>query len=741
MNMKNLTKKGLHLLVAAILSIFSLLHSQRASAQCTAPSPTLGTVDATWFTINWSTVSGALWYSIQYRELPSGAWTSLSATPPTTTITITGLMPNTDYEYRMRSNCSGPTQSSWATITPITTLASSSCGTPSLTAGTKTISSLNFTWAAISGASYYRVRHRAVGAGSWNPVVTTSGTSFTISGLSAGTDYEMEVQTVCSLPFNISSWSTTLSMKTCENVSVLASPTSVCSTKSSSISATSANDPNYTYTWMPGSLSGASQTVSPASTTVYTVTATEAGSCTVTKTLTVTVTPWSKNNSVGSNSQSETIADGTSVLFIDNTCNALAQVIDVSGGNVLGSTTVTDVVAATEDQTTLPGRMFGRRKITIAPTSNGPAYIKLYFSQADFDSYNSTNASLSNYYLSLPTSGNNSDPNKIYFRIIKIVGGVPNGYLRPISWNSAISMWEALDTLTTLDATYGFYTMPSCNGITVSGLATGTIGSNSAVITWTAVTPPPTGFYGIRYENVTDNPGVWSYLSSGSGTTSATITGLTPGKNYNVQIRRECSSQSWGAWSTSVNFNTTATCLTPSGITATPNSTTTATISWSAVSGASWYNVRYREQSGPGAWTTLSASGTSSSLSGLTASTTYDYQVLTKCSVNDISAWSTIDDFTTPAMRAGNEVLADATSSSIVVYPNPISNQVTIDGLNLEKGATVTITDISGKRLYTNTMSKSEDTALTIPTEHFAKGVYILNIESASGKHTIKLSK
>ncbi|MCC6582176.1 MAG: T9SS type A sorting domain-containing protein, partial [Chitinophagales bacterium] len=70
--------------------------------------------------------------------------------------------------------------------------------------------------------------------------------------------------------------------------------TSICAGAGTPLGVTSPNDPNYTYTWMPGSLSGASQSVSPGSTQIYTVTAVDASGgsfdgCTNTGTVTVTV--------------------------------------------------------------------------------------------------------------------------------------------------------------------------------------------------------------------------------------------------------------------------------------------------------------------------------------------------------------------------------------------------------------------------------------------------------------------
>ncbi len=72
------------------------------------------------------------------------------------------------------------------------------------------------------------------------------------------------------------------------------------------------------------------------------------------------------------------------------------------------------------------------------------------------------------------------------------------------------------------------------------------------------------------------------------------------------------------------------TCGTPSGLSASV-STTTANLSWTAVSGAANYTVQY-QLSGGTTWTTLTATTNSTSLSGLTSSTTYNWQVQANCS-------------------------------------------------------------------------------------------------------------
>src|SRR5437867_10078853 len=60
-----------------------------------------------------------------------------------------------------------------------------------------TSSLATFSWTAASGASSYNVRYRVVGNYSWT-TSTSSTTSFNATGLNPNTNYEWQVQTVCS---------------------------------------------------------------------------------------------------------------------------------------------------------------------------------------------------------------------------------------------------------------------------------------------------------------------------------------------------------------------------------------------------------------------------------------------------------------------------------------------------------------------------------------------------------------
>lgn len=93
------------------------------------------------------------------------------------------------------------------------------------------------------------------------------------------------------------------------------------------------------------------------------------------------------------------------------------------------------------------------------------------------------------------------------------------------------------------------------------------------------------------------------------------------------------------------------TCAVPTGLASSSVTATSATVSWGAVSGAVSYNLQYKTAAAT-TWTTVSVAGTSSNLTGLTASTTYNYQVQTVCSGSS-SAYSTAASFTTTAGGGG----------------------------------------------------------------------------------------
>jgi hypothetical protein len=109
-------------------------------------------------------------------------------------------------------------------------------------------------------------------------------------------------------------------------------------------------------------------------------------------------------------------------------------------------------------------------------------------------------------------------------------------------------------------------------------------------------------------------------------------------------------------------------CGTPSGLSATNITQTSATVNWGSVSGATSYNLQWK-LSGASTWNTVTGiSGTSYGLSGLTAGTTYNYQVQAVCGSTS-GNYSTSSSFTTTSGSCSDQYEANNTRSAAKVIP------------------------------------------------------------------------
>lgn len=97
-------------------------------------------------------------------------------------------------------------------------------------------------------------------------------------------------------------------------------------------------------------------------------------------------------------------------------------------------------------------------------------------------------------------------------------------------------------------------------------------------------------------------------------------------------------------YSVNITTGTSTSCGTPGSLSAGSVTSTSATLNWTAVSGAASYNIRYKSTASTN-WTTTSATSTSKSISGLSGSTVYEFQVQAVCS--STGAYSASATFTT----------------------------------------------------------------------------------------------
>ncbi|MFN0276171.1 MAG: PKD domain-containing protein [Chitinophagales bacterium] len=76
-----------------------------SGSECTSPTQTYATlITSNSATLSWNQVSGAISYKVQYRKSGTSAWTTVNTTIPV--ITVTGLIANSTYQWKVRSECS-----------------------------------------------------------------------------------------------------------------------------------------------------------------------------------------------------------------------------------------------------------------------------------------------------------------------------------------------------------------------------------------------------------------------------------------------------------------------------------------------------------------------------------------------------------------------------------------------------------------------------------------------------------
>lgn len=175
-------------------------------------------------------------------------------------------------------------------------------------------------------------------------------------------------------------------------------------------------------------------------------------------------------------------------------------------------------------------------------------------------------------------------------------------------------------------------------------------GSTSSVsVTWTAVSNASS--YKVRYSTV--NPPTGTGTTATSGTT---LTGLTSGTTYYVQVMAvgDGSSYSDSSWSTVVSGTPTAlTVLSAPSISIASKTTTSIVLStWSNATGQSGTKIRYGATNPPTGDGTSVTSG--ETIVGLSASTTYYFQfkAIGNGTTHTDSEWSSVTSITTNAPSA-----------------------------------------------------------------------------------------
>ncbi len=151
----------------------------------------------TTITVNWGAVDNAERYSFGYKLSSETTWTNKNV-GTNTSYTVTGLDNNTSYDLRVKAIGDGETYKSvYSTVLTASTDASlTPLATPVLTIAGATTSTITVNWDAVANAERYSFSYKLASETTWKNVNVGTDTSYTITGLEKGIEYDVRVKAI-----------------------------------------------------------------------------------------------------------------------------------------------------------------------------------------------------------------------------------------------------------------------------------------------------------------------------------------------------------------------------------------------------------------------------------------------------------------------------------------------------------------------------------------------------------------
>lgn len=180
------------------------------------------------------------------------------------------------------------------------------------------------------------------------------------------------------------------------------------------------------------------------------------------------------------------------------------------------------------------------------------------------------------------------------------------------------------------------------------GVTAGSLTVNGATISWN---PPASATqYMLEYREL----GAPAWSDTVINSSPFTLEGLEACTQYQYRLRSICNADSSNGYTNIFTFKTDGCCEPPLSASVSALTETGAQVSWPAVTAATAYNFRYREE-GTATWTDVNNLNTpGQTLSGLQSCTRYEYQIATVCT-SDTTPYGTLYSFKTKGCGACEE--------------------------------------------------------------------------------------
>lgn len=623
--------------------------------------------------ISWNAATGASYYNVWYRALPSGTW--VSGTSSGTSKIIVGLQSLTSYEVAVETYC-GNVPSALTTAVSFTTLNNGVGSNPlcdsvsNLTVSNITATGALVTWSPVSGASWYNIYRRTLPAGAWVHATSTS-TSKVLANLIPNTPYEVIVRSACSgdtslnvlaTPFTTDTLSGTTSTG-CDSVSNLT--VSNITTISAKLTWNAVAGGTW-YNIYRRVLPGGSWILSTTSDTTKIISGLTPGTSYAVKVVTAC------NNMSSANVNVTPFTTDTVVINPPTPCDSVSGVAisNISNTNA-----------------------------TLSWVGNaGAAYYLVYLRELPSGTWMVSTSTATTKNLSGLTQNTSYE--------VKVLS-----FCNPNSSSNDYAY-----SFTTTNIIVNPTPCDSVPNVTVTNIT-----DFDAVVNWTAVSGA--SWYNVAYRKTPS--GTWNYITATG--TSKTIVGLLPATAYEVIVRTYCSNDSSVNVSTKA-FTTTNTCSPPTNIWIEHDTAYAGvvTIHWSPSNIVDYSIVQIREL-GATNWITGTSNSANKTYSGLNEATTYEYRIANVC--NGIQGtYSGINAFIINSLPLS---IQTANQAVIQIYPNPAEDMLFVRNIqSTPLDLTMTVMDMGGRVVLKNKVN-GKTNALDIHT--LQQGMYTIQVVGNDG--------
>jgi hypothetical protein len=546
-------------------------------------------------TLKWTNTGGDIQlFKIRYKKVGTLVWTTKYSTKDS--IKINGLLPNTNYEFQVQTNCSSPDTSAYTASTNFTTLTACNFDAPNnlkVTSVTSTTASLS--WTSPNGVNF-ELSYKKLNDPTFTILLVTN--PYVLTGLIPNTTYVWKLRNKCAIGFSDFSVRTDTFTTSCK--------------LPDSIQAISSNIGIATISWSANNIGAISYTIRYRK--INTINWTEA--IVFGNSLSLT----GLENGMQYEYQIQTNCSANETSSWSNVLNFVVQSVCTMGATGLGAINITNNSAKLD-----------WNPITVSDGNFFNFYNILY--RVDGSDPNS------------PASWTTKTSNTNSYQL--------NGLLPATKYYWKINTWCASGQGNSAEHT--FTTLPGIsNDCPVPTNISGVGNSLSSIfVSWNAVA----GTSGYKIQYSLTNGSNWSETTS--TTNSITLTGLNEDKQYFFRVASICSTPiAYSNWSTVSSAYTFSQCNV---------GTVTTLYEWNLQQNSvelSWlgtvptalnYEIRYKFSASPDwTWSAVTVGNVKKLLiGGLWAGTSYDWQIRPLCANNGWGNWSVIRTFSTPTGFGG----------------------------------------------------------------------------------------